>query len=286
MKDIAYYNGLISEIDKMMIPMNDRASFLGDGVYDATGVMNHVPLALDDHLERFYNSAAAVRITIPMEKQEMKQLLVKLVQKVDDPTQFLYMQVTRGIGPRNHLFRYAGEKASIWVFSRPHVFADVFADYKAITVEDTRFFHCNIKTIDLLPNVLASQKAEEAGCQIAIFHRGDRVTECAHSNVHIIKNGTLITAPLDNLILPGITRKHIISICNAAGIPVEERPFTIAEMMEADEIFSSSASAISCRISEIDGIPAGKKDENTFGKIRDAYQKEILSESRLGQVRT
>lgn len=281
MKDIAYYNGKISAIDEMMIPMNDRSSFLGDGIYDATGVMNHVPLALDDHIDRFYNSASKVRIEIPMTKEELKALLTDLVARVDDPTQFLYIQATRGVGPRNHLFRYAGEKASLWVFSRPHVFADVFGTYKAITVEDTRFFHCNIKTIDLLPNVLASQAAEEAGCEVAIFHRGERVTECAHSNVHIIKDGKMITAPLDNLILPGITRKHIIAICAANGIPVEERPFTVEEMMNADEIFSSSASAITCRITEIDGKAVGGKDEKTFGSIRDAYQAEIRAEASV-----
>lgn len=281
MKDIAYYNGKISAIDEMMIPMNDRSSFLGDGIYDATGVMNHVPLALDDHIDRFYNSASKVRIEIPMTKEELKALLTDLVARVDDPTQFLYIQATRGVGPRNHLFRYAGEKASLWVFSRPHVFADVFGTYKAITVEDTRFFHCNIKTIDLLPNVLAAQAAEEAGCEVAIFHRGERVTECAHSNVHIIKDGKLITAPLDNLILPGITRKHIIAICAANGIPVEERPFTVEEMMNADEIFSSSASAITCRITEIDGKAVGGEDEKTFGSIRDAYQAEIRAEASV-----
>lgn len=281
MKDIAYYNGKISRIDEMMIPMNDRSGFLGDGIYDATGVVNHIPLALDDHIDRFFNSAALVRIKMPVSKEELKSLLIELVNKVDDPTQFLYMQVTRGIGPRNHLFEFAGDKASLWVFSRPHVFSDVFADYKAITVEDTRFFHCNIKTIDLLPNVLAAQQAEEAGCQVAIFHRGERVTECAHSNVHILKDGKLITAPLDNLILPGITRKHIIAICEANGIPVEERPFTVEEMMSADEIFSSSASAITCRISEIDGKPVGGKDGETFAVIRDAYQKEIAAETAV-----
>ena len=281
MKDIAYYNGKISPIDEMMIPMNDRASFLGDGIYDATGVLNHHPLALDDHIDRFYNSARLVEIEIPMSKEEMKALLHDLVSRVDAPTQFLYMQVTRGVGPRNHLFKYAGAKASVWVFARPHVFADVFADYKAITVEDTRFFHCNIKTIDLLPNVLASQHAEDAGCDVAIFHRGDRVTECAHSNVSILKDGKFITAPLDNLILPGVTRKHIIAICKANGIPVEERPFTVQEMMEADEIFSSSSSAITCRISEIDGKAVGGKDPKTFGIIRDAYQAEVRAESGL-----
>ena len=104
------------------------------------------------------------------------------------------------------------------------------------------------------------------------------MTECSHSNVHIIKDGTLITAPCDNLILPGITRAHILKICAKLGIPVQERPFTLEEMMAADEVFFSSSSALTCRIREIDGQPVGMKDERTFGAIRDAYQQELKAE--------
>jgi len=278
MKDLAYYNGTFAPIDEMMIPMNDRASFLGDGIYDAVGVRNHVPHALDDHIDRFYSSAEKVRIPVPMEKAELKALLLDMVAKVDAPCQFLYMQVTRGVGPRAHLFRYAGDQPSLWAFTRPMTYADPFAEYAAITVEDTRFFHCDIKTIDLLPNVLASQQAEEAGCDFAIYHRGDRVTECTHSNISILKGGRYITAPLDNLILPGVTRKHIIAICHAAGIPVEERPFTVAEMLAADEVFSSASDGFTCRITKIDGKPVGGLDPETFGVIRDAYLREVLAE--------
>ena len=153
--------------------------------------------------------------------------------------------------------------------------------YKCITVEDKRFFYCNIKTINLLPAVMANEKAMEAGCDEAIFHRGERVTECSHSNVHILKNGTLYTAPCDELILPGITRAHILNICRQNGIPVVEEPFTLEEMMEADEIFFSSSSALTCRIGEIDGRKVGCKDEKTFAVIRDGYQSELKKEAGL-----
>ena len=279
MENIAYYNGRVSTIEDMMVLMNDRACFLGDGVYDVTAVMEHVPLALDDHIDRFYNSARLVGIEPPLEKAALRSLLKELVNRVDSPTQFLYWQVSRGVGPRGHAFRFAGATPSLWVFSRPHTFVDVTKDYKAITMEDTRFFHCNIKTIDLLPNVLAAQRAEEAGCAETILHRNGRVTECAHSNVHILKNGTLITAPLDNLILPGVARKHILAICRKLGIPVEERPYMLAELLNADEIFFSSSSAATCRIVEVDGRPAGGRDLETFVAIRDAYQAEMRAEA-------
>lgn len=278
MQNIAYYNGKVGPIEDMMIPMNDRACYFGDGVYDATCVVNHVPMALDDHIDRFYRSAKLIDIDIPMSREALKTTLQGLVDQVDADVQFLYMQVTRGVGMRNHPYSGVDGKPSLWAFVRPSKMRDPYGVYKCITMEDKRFFYCNIKTINLLPAVMANQKAMEAGCDETIFHRGERVTECSHSNVHIIKDGVLKTAPCDELILPGITRKHILAICEKKGIPVVEEPFTLSEMMAADEVFFSSSSALTCRIGEIDGQPVGMKDERTFAMIRDAYQEEMKAE--------
>ena len=278
MQNIAYYNGKVGPIEEMMVPMNDRACYFGDGVYDATCVVNHVPMAFDDHIDRIYRSAKLIDIDIPMPKDEMKKMLLGLTRQVEGDVLFLYWQVTRGVGMRNHPYSAAGDKPSIWAFVRPNKMRDPFGVYKCITLEDKRFFYCNIKTINLLPAVMANQKAVEAGADETIFHRGERVTECSHSNVHIIKDGVLRTAPCDELILPGITRKHILAICGKKGIPVVEEPFTVDEMMAADEVFFSSSSALTCRIREIDGKPVGMKDEKTFGAIRDAYQQELKAE--------
>ena len=278
MQNIAYYNGKVGPIEEMTVPMNDRACYFGDGVYDATCVVNHVPMAFDDHIDRIYRSAKLIDIDIPMPKDEMKKMLMGLIEQVEGDVLFLYWQVTRGVGMRNHPYSAAGDKPSIWAFVRPNKMRDPFGVYKCITLEDKRFFYCNIKTINLLPAVMANQKAVEAGADETIFHRGERVTECSHSNVHIISGGHLITAPCDNLILPGITRAHILRICERLGIPVEERPFTLDEMMAADEVFFSSSSALTCRIREIDGKSVGMRDEKTFGAIRDAYQAELKAE--------
>ena len=278
MQNIAYYNGKVGPIEEMMVPMNDRACYFGDGVYDATCVVNHVPMAFDDHIDRIYRSAKLIDIDIPMPKDEMKKMLLGLTRQVEGDVLFLYWQVTRGVGMRNHPYSAAGDKPSIWAFVRPNKMRDPFGVYKCITLEDKRFYYCNIKTINLLPAVMANQKAVEAGADETIFHRGPRVTECSHSNVHIIKDGVLRTAPCDELILPGITRKHILAICGKKGIPVVEEPFTVDEMMAADEVFFSSSSALTCRIREIDGQPVGMKDERTFGAIRDAYQQELKAE--------
>ena len=278
MKNIAYYNGKTGPIEEMMVPMNDRACYFGDGVYDATMAVNHVPMHFDDHIDRIYNSARLIDIEIPMPKEEMKQILQGLIDQVEGDSLFVYWQVTRGVGMRNHPYSGAATGPSLWAWVRPNGMRDVYGAYRCITMEDMRFLHCNIKTINLLPAVIANQRAVEAGCDETIFHRGDRVTECSHSNVHILKDGVLHTAPCDNLILPGIARKHILEICGEQGIPVVEAPFTVDELMAADEVFFSSSSAVTCRVREIDGKPVGMRDEATFAKIRDGYQRKIKEE--------
>ena len=278
MENIAYYNGKISSIEEMMIPMNERSSYFGDGVYDAMFTVDHVPLQLDDHLRRFYRSAKKIDIEIPMAFEELRAMVLDFCQKVDDPSQMVYVQATRGVGMRGHAYRFAGDMPSLWVFVKPDFLDPMDRDYSCITMEDTRFFHCDIKTINLLPSVIYTQRAEEAGCDETILHRGERVTECAHSNVHILKDGVLHTAPCDNLILPGITRAHRIAQCKEMGIPVVEEPFTVEEMMAADEVFFTSASALCCRVTTIDGKPVGGRDEATIRRIQKAAWDEALYE--------
>jgi len=281
MKNIAYYNGKTGLIEEMMVPMNDRACYFGDGVYDATAALNHVPMHFDDHIDRIFSSAKLIDIDIPMTKDEMKRMLLDLIAQVDGDSLMVYWQVTRGVGMRNHPYSGAETKPSVWAFVKPLKMRDPYGVYKCITMEDTRFLHCNIKTINLLPAVIANQRAMEAGCDETIFHRGDRVTECSHSNVHIIKDGVLRTAPCDNLILPGIVRKQILCVCRDIGVPVVEAPFTVAELMDADEIFFTSSSALSSRVAEIDGRSVGMKDEKTFAAIRDEYQRRVKAECGL-----
>lgn len=124
--------------------------------------------------------------------------------------------------------------------------------------------------MNLLPSVIGSQKAYEAGAKEVVFHRGERVTECAHTNVNILKNGVFITPPLDELILPGITRRHYIEICKRLGVPYEERPFTLDELFDADEVFITSAGTLGLPAYEIDGKKVGRKDPELLKKLQTA----------------
>ena len=274
MKTIGYYNGKYAEIDDMTIPMNDRACWFGDGVYDATCCGNYVIFNLEEHIDRFYNSAGLLGIKIPMGKTELAELLRTLVRKLDSPDQFVYWQVTRGTAPRNHAFPKG--PANLWVFSRPSHIGDMEHErLKLITTEDTRFLHCNIKTLNLIPNVMAAQKTAEAGADEAVFYRpGGRVTECAHSNVHILKDGILKTAPTDHLILPGIARAHLIRMAKKLCIPVDEHPFTVDELMDADEVIVTASSNFCMQAVEIDGKPVGGKAP----ALLRALQHELLEE--------
>lgn len=278
MKTLAYYNGKISEIDEMMIPITDRVCFFGDGIYDATLAANHKIYGMDDHVDRFFNSANLLSIEMPCTKQELKDLLCELVKKVDSPDQFVYMQLTRGTGPRNHLFPKEGG-ANLWVLLNERHLAPPEQPMRLITMEDNRFLMCNIKTLNLIPSVLASQKAADAGCDETVFHRGDRVTECAHSNLSILKNGVFITAPLDQYILPGTARKRLLEACVTLGIPYEERPFTLSEMFDADEIILSSSGYLCQRTEMIDSRPVGQKDEKNLKALQDVVYGRFYEET-------
>jgi D-alanine transaminase len=279
MKTLAYYNGMIDTIDAMRIPMNDRVCWFGDGVYEATLSANHVIFALDEHIERFFNSASMVRIALTLTKAELGELLTSLVKRVAGVSHSVYWQVTRGTAERVHTF--PDTPPNLWVMIRPLTMPDLTKPRALITVEDTRFLHCNIKTLNLLPNVLASERAKEAGCDEAVFHRGERVTECAHSNVHILQNGVFRTAPTDNLILPGIARAHLIASCRVLGIPVEEKPFTITEMMAADEVIVSSSSIFCSFASRIDGRAVGGKAPELLRKLRDYLTAEFSAATNV-----
>lgn len=278
MKNLGYYNGKFGLLEEMTVPMLDRVCYFGDGVYDATYSRNHKIYNLDAHINRFFNSAKLLEINIPHTKEEMKEILSEMVRKVDDGEQFVYWQVTRGTGIRNHAF--SGDDAgNIWIMLKPAKVKDTYEKIRLITLEDTRFYHCNIKTLNLIPSVMAAHKTEVAGCDESVLHRGDRVTECAHSNVHIIKNGVFRTAPTDCLILPGIARANLIRMCGKLGIPVDETPFTLDDLMNADEVIVSSSGSFCLAAYEIDGKPVGGKAPELLKALQDNLVEDYLEET-------
>ena len=286
LKNLGYYDGKYDLIENMTVPMSDRVCWFGDGVYDATATRNGIIYCLDDHIDRFYNSASMVGIDIPYTKSELKDLLKDLVQKVDTTNTngetFLYWQITRGANvPRNHVFP-KDAKANLWVTVTPRKLPDVYRRDKLISYEDIRFFMCHIKTLCLLPSVLASEAAKRAGAEECVMYRKEadgiknRVTEGAHTNVHCIKDGVLYTAPLDNLVLPGIARKNLIKVCKNLSIPVKEEAYSLEFLMNADEIILSSSSNFCIAATHIDNNPVGGGAPEILRKIQDALVEDYL----------
>lgn len=279
MENLGYYNGRFDLIENMTVPMNDRACYFGDGIFEVIYTRNHKPYALDEHLDRLYASADELGICIAITKEEFSSLIYELISKVDSGEQLVYFQVSRGTEMRSHA-PTRPLTANIWVTIRPMQLKDSYVPMKAITVPDTRFLHCNMKTLNLIPTVLASRQAVAKGCDEAIFHRDGRVTECAHSNISIITDdGSLKTAPADNMILAGVARGHLISFCKEFGIPVIEEPFTVNEMMSAAEVIVTSSGTLCRPVDEIDGIKVGGRSPELLCKLRDALTQDFLDKT-------
>ena len=278
MKTLGYYNGTIDELDQIRVPMLDRACYFGDGVYDVAYSRNYHVYALDEHIDRFYHSAELLRIVPTMEKAEFRALVVNLVKRLDSGNQWVYFQWSRGTELRNHAFPQ-NPKANLWIMLKPAEIRDTYQPMRCITMEDTRYYHCNVKSLNLLPNVLATQATVEAGVDECILHRGEIVTECAHSNLSILKSGTLITHPANEMILAGTGRAHLMATCKAFGIPVEERTYTLDEMMAADEVIITSASALCMRVVEVDSKPVGQKASYTIKQLQDALLQDFLEKT-------
>ncbi len=278
MKTLGYYNGHIDELDRISVPMLDRACYFGDGVYDVTFSRNHRVYMLEEHVERIFQSAAQIRIFPDITQAELCELIRSLVEKMDDGELWVYFQFSRGTDFRTHAFP-ENATPNLWIMLKPAAIKDTYKPLRCITYPDTRALHCNIKSLNLLPGVMATQAAVEAGVDECILHRDGHVTECAHSNVSILKNGTLITHPADHLILAGTGRAHLIRMCRAFGIAVEERDYTLDELLRADEVLLTSASALCMRIVEVDGAPVGGKAVYTVQRLQDALLADFMKQT-------
>lgn len=279
MENLGYYNGKIDLIENMTVPMNDRACYFGDGIFEVAYARNHNLYSLSEHMDRLYTSANKLGIRIAISKEEFSALLRNLALRVDSDEQLVYWQVSRGTEFRSHA-PLQEHSANIWVTIRPMKLKDSYQPMKLITVEDTRFLHCDMKTLNLIPTVLASIKAKEAGAEEAVFHRGEYVTECAHSNIAIIRNdGTVQTAPADCKILSGVARAHMLDFCRKFDIPVIEKAFTVEEMMNAAEIFITSSGTLCRPACEIDGIKVGGKAPELLKKLQDALVGDFIEKT-------
>ncbi|MDH5556661.1 MAG: D-amino-acid transaminase [Alphaproteobacteria bacterium] len=257
----AYVNGQYLPHDQAAVHIEDRGYQFADGVYEVVPVAGGLAVDEIPHLDRLERSLAELRIAMPMSRRALEIVCRELLRRNGIRNGLIYIQVTRGVAPRNHSFPAHARPALVMTTKRMNFDGQSkFRDGVAvISAPDLRWARRDIKTINLLPNCLAKQAALEAGAYEAIQVDAEgKVTEGTSSNAWIVtKDGMLVTRQLSNDILHGVTRRTILAIAMEEGIAFEERPFTVPEAQGAREAFVTSATSFVTPVVEIDGKRIG-----------------------------
>jgi D-alanine transaminase len=254
-----YLNGEFLPADKAKVSVYDRGYLLGDGVYEVIPVYAGKAFLLSRHLQRLQNSLDGVRIENPHSDEQWIQIIDELIANNNGGDQSLYLQVTRGVAPRDHIFPI-GVAPSVFMMSNPlQPVAESWKTegIKAITTADIRWMRCDIKAITLLANSLMKQLAQDAGAQEALLIRDNYLTEGSASNAYAVIDGVVFTAPKDEKVLPGITRDLIIELAAQADMPLHERAVSESALRNADEIWISSSTKEVVPVTLLDGEIVG-----------------------------
>jgi D-alanine transaminase len=274
-----FINGSYMASEQATVSVFDRGFLLGDGVYEVIPVYAGRCFELAGHLARLKNSLAGVKMANPYSDAEWSGLFDALIQRNGGGNQALYMQVSRGVAPRDHVFP-DGVAPSVFVMTNPlqTISAQIKSKgVKAITLTDTRWQRCDIKAISLLPNSLLKQEAKEAGADEALLIRDGFMTEGSASNSYAVFDGVIHTAPKDNRILPGITRDVVLSLAAKAGIAVVEEAVAEEKLLEADELWVSSSTKEVLPITTLNGQAVGSGQPGRIWQQIDAlYQQKKL----------
>jgi D-alanine transaminase len=255
----AFLNGSYLDHTEAAVPVDDRGFLFADGIYEVIRVYDGRPFLAAEHMRRMRAGLAALRIAEPdVDVEDVAQRLIDVNGVSGDGT--IYIQITRGVAPRKHAFPPADVRPTVYVLVKPFTqHADaVFRDgVHAITVPDTRWSRCDVKSIALLPNVLANQQAHEAGAFEALFVRDGVVIEGSHSNLFAVLDGVLITYPASNYILAGITRALVLELAAELGIAATEAPLPWERLNDVSELFLSGTTTEIMPITRVDGRAVG-----------------------------
>lgn len=272
---------LVDEKDAS-VPYNDRGYVFGDGIYEYIRTYNNNIFTAKPHFERLLRSAKEIGLELKYNVEEHTELIQELLAANGVVNGGVYIQVTRGAAPRDHAFPTPSVEANVMAFTktydRPYKLLE--EGINAITTEDIRWLRCDIKSLNLLGNVLAKERAVKYNAQEAIQHRGDIVTEGSSSNVYAIKAGEIYTHPVNNYILNGITRMVIKDIAQEKGIPFNEGTFTVDFLRNADEIIVSSTSIEVMPVVKLDGEQVGDGEVGPITKsLQEGFNRYIDTDS-------
>jgi D-alanine transaminase len=281
---IAYVNGRYVPRRDAMVHIEDRGYQFADGVYEVCEVRAGRMIDERLHVARLQRSLGELRIRLPMSPSALGVVLRETIRRNHVRDGIVYLQITRGVARRDHAFPPADTVPSIVVTARNLDFAGndkaAAEGIAVVTVPDNRWARVDIKTVALLPNVLAKQAAREQGAKEAWFvDRDGRVTEGSSTNAWIVTGGKVVTRPADNGILRGIARTVLMRAIKAQGLDVEERPFTLAEAYGASEAFVTSASQIVMPVVRIDGRPIGN---GAPGPVASALRRDFHRHAEWG----
>jgi len=253
--DIGYLDGQYLPRSEARVSVEDRGFLFADGVYDVVRYYAGRPFTLAAHLERFRKSLASVRIELDWKQHDLERISTELVRRSGLADAQVYWQVTRGTAPRKHPFPKPGVPPTVLALVYPEPRLDLAAPartMRAITRPDVRWKHCAIKSISLLPNILDTQAAVDAGVDTAILVRDGLVTECPSRSVFVVERGTLLTYPLDGTVLDSITRRVVLELAREHGIPAREEAPRAERLPSADEAFVVGTTTEITAIVEID----------------------------------
>lgn len=274
---IVYFNGEFVAKEVVSISPDDRGFLLADGVYEVIRAYNGKLFQTDAHLQRLARSRRELRLPGPS-SQRLSDIAEHLIADNNLATgeATVYLQITRGAASRRHAFPTNDTPPTVYVTAtpfRPSV-EKMTQGVKIILVPDIRWTRCDIKSISLLPNVLANQQAKERGVEEAVFVRDGAITEGSHNNVGAVFNGTFVTYPQSHYILSGITRQVVIELCQQLDIPVQEFPILVDNLPDADEMMMMSTTSEITPIVQVDGRSIGDgKPGPVTGKLQEAFRK-------------
>ncbi|WP_442601320.1 D-amino-acid transaminase [Paenibacillus sp. KN14-4R] len=254
---IYYRDQFMPESDVHISP-DDRGYYFGDGVYEVFRIYNGQLFEKEKHLQRLIRTAEQVRIELPYSIEEIENILDQLINETHTKLGTLYIQITRGEAPRAHPFPTKA-KPILMAYCRQsdRPLSTMDSGITAITADDIRWLRCDLKTLNLLPNVMLKQAAIDQGADEVILHRSGIVTECSASNMMMVRNHTLYTHPANHLILHGVTRAVVLELAAQAGIEVQEEAFHLQALYEADEAFITGTTTEITPIIQIDNRPIG-----------------------------
>jgi D-alanine transaminase len=271
-----YLNGEYIDAKQAMVSVDDRGFLFADGVYEVIRVYEGKPFLMDAHMVRLRAGLAELHMNADV-VGSLSEISARLLEDNEllagDAT--IYIQITRGVAPRRHAFPPEGTKTTVFVAAKP--FRNHPAEYftrgvSAILVPDTRWARCDIKSIALLPNVLANNAAHDAGAFEALFVKDGVVIEGSHSNLFGVLDGTLLTYPSCNYILSGISRALVLQLAAQLGIPAREGPIPQERIGEVSELFLSGTTTEVMPVTTLDGRPVGSGSPGPItSQLRDAF---------------